>query len=175
MANFESELQKLMAQFAPRGGFGIPNIGGLERQLSQQSDYGARSATMRDVLGLQRQGAGRSVSSAFSPGTRQFQSQKDLLSALMDLHVRHGQLAESQRQNLLQMFTPIAHERANRPSWLSTALGGILGIGSQIAIPGIGGKIFGNPLEQMFKQQSMNQNVWKQMWDNPSLFSGIGP
>jgi hypothetical protein len=97
----------------------------------------------------------------------------------MDLQQRHSELGFSQKNQLMQLFAPIAEQRANRPSWLSSLLGGALGIGAQIAIPGIGNKLFGNPLMSMFGQQQGGgapqgtASQWRGYnWlkDNPSFY-----
>jgi hypothetical protein len=141
MANFESELTKLMQQFAPAGGFGIPNVGGIAGQYGRQSEQAYRGSLVQGNQAFDRMGLGRSVGKAFMPGTRKIQFNQDLMDALTKLFSQHGQLAESQRQNLMGMMSPIAQERANRPSWISTLLGGALGIGGQVAgsfLPGGG-------------------------------------
>jgi hypothetical protein len=154
MADFNTELQSLMRQFAPPGGYGIPRVNDIAGQFRRQSEQGYRTAIGQENRGFDRMGLGNSVAKAFSPGTRKIQFDEDLMDALTKLFSQHGQLGESQRQNLLGMFAPIAQEKANRPSWLSSLLGGALGIGAQVAIPGIGAKIFGNPLEDLLKQMT---------------------
>lgn len=151
--NYETELANLMRQFAPSGGFGIPNIGGLANQYQRQSEQGWRSAMGQENRAFDRMGLGSSVAKAFSPGTRKIQFNQDLLDALTQLYSKHGQLAESQRQNLMGMMSPIAWERANQPSWLSQLAGGVLGMGAQVAMPWLGAKAFGgNQLEKMLMQ-----------------------
>lgn len=176
MANFETELQALMRQFAPAQGFGIPRVGNLADALKRQSEQGYRTALGQENRMFERAGLGRSVGRAFSPGTRKIQFDQSLMDALNDLFSKHGQLAESQRQNLLQMFAPIAEQRANRPSWISSLLGGALGLGAQVAIPGIGNKLFPNPLMQMFAQQPTGTgtktqwDIWRQLQQDPIVF-----
>lgn len=168
--NYETELTNLMRQFAPSGGFGIPNIGGLADQYRRQADQGWRSAMGQENRAFDRMGLGSSVAKAFSPGTRKIQFNQDLLDALTQLYSKHGQLAESQRQNLMGMMSPIAWERANQPSWLSQLAGGVLGMGAQVAMPWLGNKAFGNPLEALMKmlsQQSADQAGWQNLNQYP--------
>lgn len=150
MSDFTEKLNELMRMYAPAGGFGIPNIGALQGQLQRQSALGARGASAQDLFQLNRMGMGRSVAGAFSPGTRQAQGMNSLLEALINLNMQNAQLSESQRQNLMGMLAPIAEREANRPGWFSTLAGGLLGIGAEAFMPGIAGKLFGNPFEDLF-------------------------
>jgi len=153
--NYETELTNLMRQFAPAGGFGIPNIGNLADMFKRQSQQGYRTAIGQENQAFNRMGMGSSVAKAFSPGTRQIQFHQDLLDALTQLYAKHGQLAESQRQGLMGMMSPIAEQRANQPSWISQLLGGVLGMGGQLAMPWAAGKAFGgNQLEQLLQMLS---------------------
>jgi len=140
MANtFESELMKLMAQFQPEGGFGIQGLGGFQDLLRRQSSQGLRAAQGGDQFRLNRAGLGRSVAGATSGGTRQQQFSQSLMDALTQLQAKHSQLGESQRQGLMGLLSPVAQQRANRPSFLSSLFGGLGGLAGQALIPGIGG------------------------------------
>jgi hypothetical protein len=96
----------------------------------------------------------------------------------MDLQQRHSELGFNQKNQLMQLFAPIAEQRANRPSWLSTALGGALGLGAQFLLPGLGNKLFQNPNMQMFGQQgggapqgtASQWQGYNYMKDNPSFY-----
>ena len=134
MADFTQELQKMMAAFTPQGGFGIQNLGGLQLLLGRKSERGLRGAIGSDMFNLQRQGMGRSVAGAFGGGTRRRQFSQSLMDALTRLSAQNSQLAGSQRQSLLSSLAPIAQQEANRPSFLSSLLGGIGGLGAQ-ALP----------------------------------------
>lgn len=141
MADFTQELQKMMAAFTPQGGFGIQNLGGLQAMLGRQNERGLRGAIGSDMFNLQRQGMGRSVAGAFSGGTRRNQFSQSLMDALTQLSAKNSQLAGGQRQAMLSTFAPIAHQEANRPSFLSTLLGGTLGLGAKAFMPGLAGML----------------------------------
>lgn len=143
MANFEQELQKLMGQFAPQGGFGIQNLGGFQDMLRRDSAQGLRRAQFRDQDQLQRQGLGRSVAGAFSGGTRQNQFSQSLMDALTKLQGTHSQMAEGQRQSLMSLLQPQASARANRPSFLSSLLGGLGGMAAQVGVGALTGGMGG--------------------------------
>lgn len=151
MASFQEELDALMRHYTPSGGFGIPNIGALEQSMQRQSALGSRGVAASDVFRLNRSGMGRSVAAAFAPGSRMAQGYNQLLQALIDLRLRNAQLSESQRQNLLGMFSPVAEREANKPSWFSTLAGGVLGTGAQAMFPMLGNKLFGNPFQDMIR------------------------
>lgn len=149
MANFNplAFLQQGLNQFTPQGGFGIPNIGALRALLQQESMAGARRATEQDALGLQRAGLGRSVAGAFAPGTRGLQFNRDLLAQLQRLYATNAQLAGGQRNQLLGILggnpLGIAYKEANKPSFLSSLLGGVLGTGASLFGPGLASKVMG--------------------------------
>ena len=143
MANFEQELQKLMGQFAPQGGFGIQNLGGFQDMLRRDSSQGLRAAQGGDQFQLNRAGLGRSVGGAFSGGTRQSQFTQSLMDALTELQGQHSQLGESQRQSLMSLLAPQAQARANRPSFISSLLGGVGGMAAQVGVGALTGGMGG--------------------------------
>ena len=119
--------------------------------LRRDSSQGLRAAQGGDQFRLNRAGLGRSVGGAFSGGTRQSQFTQSLMDALTKLQGQHSQLGESQRQSLLSLLAPQAQARANRPSFISSLLGGALGLGAQALIPGMaGGGGLGAILSKMF-------------------------
>jgi hypothetical protein len=65
----------------------------------------------------------------------------------------NAQLAGNQRQSLLSSILPIAFQKANRPSFLSSLLGGLGGLAGQAFLPGLATKVLGNPFLDLFKQQ----------------------
>ena len=152
MANFEQELSKLMAQFTPQGGFGVQNAGQFLDQKQKDFRLGGQRTAATDMFQLDRAGFGRSVAKGFTEGTRGQQAENAFQKFLSEFTINNAQLKESQRQNLMQILTPQAQQRANRPSFISTLLGGLGGLAGQAAIPGLGAKIFGNPLLDMMKQ-----------------------
>jgi hypothetical protein len=156
MANFDSIkfLQQGLSRLTPQGGFGIPNIGALQELLKQQSASGLRQTQAQDWQGLQRAGMGRSVAGAFAPGTRGLQFNQDLMAQLQKLFSENAQMSQAQKAQILGMLSgaPLqaAYQDANKPSWLSSLLGNVLGTGAQMAMPWASGKIFGNPgLDQL--------------------------
>ena len=78
-------LQSGLNQFTPQGGWGIPNIGALQNLLRQQSAAGLRRTNAQDLMGFQRAGLGRSVASAFAPGTRGIQANQSLMCETSDI------------------------------------------------------------------------------------------
>ena len=138
------------------GAYGIPNMGALQALLGRQSEYGARRASAQDMFGLQRAGMGRSVAGAFSGGGRQAQFSQSLLDALTNLSAKHGQLQGSQIASMLGVGLPIAHHEATKPSWLSSLVGGGLGLGAQL-LPMLGGGPMGPLMAMLMKMQSGQQ------------------
>jgi hypothetical protein len=126
------------------GAYGIPNIEALQALLGRKSEYGARRASAQDLMGLQRAGMGRSVAGAFSGGARSSQFNQSLMDALTNLSARHGQLQGSQIASMLGQALPAAEREANKPSWLSTLVGGMIGLGGQAFLPGLAGGPMGN-------------------------------
>ena len=173
MADFTSELQKLMSQweekFAPQGGFGIQGMGALQDMLRRDSAAGARGATRSDLHGLQQAGMGRSVAGAFSGGARRSQFSRSLMDALTQLSAKNSQLAGNQRQNLMSTLAPIAHQESMRPSFLSSLLGNVLGTGAQLFGPGLANKVVGNPLMDLFKQMQGQQGFGQMFGQEPSM------
>lgn len=159
---FEEELSAMLKKFTPAGGFGppggygIPNVGGIASQYGRESSESLRRALEQQRVSFDRMGFGRSVGKAFGPATQNRQASQALMDALTRLYSQHGQLAGQQYQTannqylgLLGQLAPIAQERANRPSWISSLLGGALGLGAQAIIPGAGG----NPLLALLMKQ----------------------
>jgi hypothetical protein len=99
------------------------------------------------------------------------------MDALTQLQGKHSTLAESQRQSLLGLLAPQAQARANRPSFLSSLLGGLGGLAGQAFIPGLANKFLGNPLLDILSggtpknNQAMGQNL--QAMINRGSFRGI--
>ena len=143
MADFSQELSKLMGLHSPTGGFGIQNLGAFQDLLRRDSAQGLRRAQFRDQDQLQRQGLGRSVAGAFSGGTRQNQFSQSLMDALTKLQGTHSQMAEGQRQSLMGLLAPQATARANRPSFLSSLLGGVGGMAAQVGVGALTGGMGG--------------------------------
>ena len=168
MADFTQELQKMMAAFQPEGGFGIQNLGGLQDILRRDSARGLRGAVGSDMFNLQKQGLGRSVGAAFSGGTRRNQFSQSLMDALTKLSAQNSQLAGNQRQSMLGTLAPIAHQEANRPSFLSSLFGNVLGTGAQLFGPGLASKAIGNPLLQMLQQMQGQQQFGQGFGQEPS-------
>jgi len=139
MANFETELSKLMAQFTPQGGFGVQNAGQFLDQKQKDFRLGGQRTAATDMFQLDRAGFGRSVAKGFTEGTRGQQAENAFQKFLSEFTINNAQLKESQRQSLMQILTPQAQQRANRPSFISTLLGGALGLGAQALIPGMAG------------------------------------
>ena len=127
------------------GAYGIPNIGALQALMKRQSEFGARRASAMDAFQLDRSGFGRSVAKGFSSGARYAQFNQSLLDALTKLQAEHGRLQGSQIASMLGSALPIAHQEATKPSWFSTMIGGLLGLGGQAFMPGLASKVVGNP------------------------------
>ena len=166
MAKFDPYqfLQRGMTQFAPSGGWGIPNLGALQELLKQQAAYGARASTASDLESLRKMGMGRSVAGAFSGGTRREQYNQSLMEALAQLQAQHGQMGTSQRMQLLQSLMPamqVGYQQSQQPSFLSSLLGGIFGTGLEMATPWLGGKLFGNAGLDMLQELLGGQNTYR--------------
>ena len=138
MANFDSInfLQQGLNRLTPQGGFGIPNMGALQELLKQQSASGLRQTNAQDMQGFQRAGMGRSVAGAFAPGTRGIQANQGLMEQLQKLFANNAQMSQSQRSQILQMLSgaPLqqAYQDANKPSFLSSLFGNVLGTGASL-------------------------------------------
>jgi hypothetical protein len=151
MGNFDSFgfLQQGLNRFTPQGGFGIPNLGVLQALLQRQSASALRGTVASDQERLMRAGLGRSVAGAFSPGTRSLQFNRDLMERMQELFAQNAQMAQSQRNQLLGLLAggplQIAYQEANKPSFLSSLLGNVLGTGANLFGPGLAMKALGNP------------------------------
>lgn len=156
-------LQGGLNRLTPPGGYGIPNLGALQEMLRRDSSSGLRGAIGRDYESLGRMGLGRNVAGAFNPGTRGVQFNQSLMDALQQLAGQNAQLGFSQRNQTLQSLLPalqMAYEQSQRPSFLSQLAGGVLGLGAQVAIPGLGGMLFPDPIMKYLLGQSMqSRNV----------------
>ena len=154
MADFAQELQKMMAQFQPQGGFGIQNMDALQGLLQRNNATAMRGAMFDDRENLRRRGLGRSVAGAFSGGTRRNQFSQSLMDALTNLSAKNSQLAGNQRQSMLSTFAPIAHQESMRPSFLSTLAGGVLGLGAKAFMPGLAGMLPNPQLKMLMEMLS---------------------
>ena len=150
-------LQSGLNQFTPQGGWGIPNIGALQNLLRQQSAAGLRRTNAQDLMGFQRAGLGRSVASAFAPGTRGIQANRNLMEQLHKLVAENAQMSQSQKAQILGILSgnPLqaAYQEANKPSFLSSLLGNLLGTGANLFGPALVSKVTGpSDLEKMLTQ-----------------------
>lgn len=152
MAKFNSvgEAQNLLSLFTS-GGTGF-DLAGLERMLGRQSAAGLRSAVQGDASSFRRAGLGRSVAGAFSPGTRGIQFNESLMNALTGARNTNARLNIQNRSSFMPLIAQILQQKykdANRPSFLSQLGGGLLGLGAQAFLPGIAGRVLGNPNQDL--------------------------
>lgn len=159
MGQFDSIgfLQQGLNRLMPQGGFGIPNIGALQELLRRQSEFGLRRTNAQDQFQLDRSGFGSSVSGAFAPGTRRVQFNRDLMAQLQQLFASNAQFAQGQRNQLLGLLAgnPLqtAYQEANKPSFLSSLFGNLLGTGASLFGPGLAAKVMGpSSLEKMLAE-----------------------
>jgi len=159
MAKFDSIgfLEQGLNRLTPQGGFGIPNLGALQALLQRENLSGLRRTQARDFQGLQRAGMSRSVAGAFAPGTRGLQFNRDLMAQLQHLFAQNAQFGQNQRQSLLGTLAGnplgVAYQEANKPSFLSSLLGNVLGTGANLFGPGLAAKVMGpSSLEKMLMQ-----------------------
>jgi hypothetical protein len=156
-------LQSGLNQFTPQGGWGIPNIGALQNLLRQQSAAGLRRTNAQDLMGFQRAGLGRSVASAFAPGTRGIQANEGLMKQLQDLVAQNAQMSQSQKAQIINILSggPLqaAYQEANKPSFLSSLLGNVFGTMANVGAPIGLNKLLGpSDLEKMIMQMFGQSN-----------------
>lgn len=181
MANFNplAFLHSGLNQFTPAGGFGIPNIGALQALLREQSAAGLRRTNAQDLLGLQRSGMGRSVAGAFSPGTRGLQFNRDLLAQLQRLYATNAQMAQGQRNQLLGTLAGnplgVAYQEHNKPSFLSSLLGNLLGTGATLFGPRLASKVMGPSDMEKLIMQMFSQNSGNTAAASPAPFTAPPP
>lgn len=152
MAKFNSvgEAQNLLNMFTS-GGTGF-DLAGLERMLSSQNAAGLRSTVAGDAARFNQLGMGRSVANAFGPGTRRIQFNSSLMDALTGARNTNAQLNIQNRSSFMPLIAQILQQKyqdANKPGWFSQLAGGVLGLGANAFLPGLAGKLLGNPNQQL--------------------------